>query len=168
MIWPVYGSPVWFVSISTPSPTDDSLFLQSNVTTSLIYSELLPCFFPILSVAPMQVPAWEAPPAQFHFSHYVLAACSDFCHSQLSCLKRCVLPVVSSRMRPVLFSSVTALLSLTIIVMELGIWDPFMVPLLYVPAMVWLQSWGKTEQCTGPIPPLPSKFLPQWSCFHGD
>ena len=59
------------------------------------------------------------------------------------------------------FPSVTGLLSLTDIIMDLGIGDPFAVPLLYVPDMFWLQSCDKTKQCTSSAPLLPSKLLLQ-------
>lgn len=116
----MYGNPACHVSTSMISITRNSVFLQSNVKSSLIYSDLLPHFFPNPFSCIYSNPGTPVS----HPSHLLpsppLPRGSDFCHSQISWLKRCVFPVLPSRMGTVLFSS--ALLSLTLY--HCGLRDP--------------------------------------------
>lgn len=116
----MYGNPACHVSTSMISLTRNSVFLQSNVKSSLIYSDLLPHFFP----NPFSCICSNPGTPVSHPSHLLpsppLPQGSDFCHSQISWLKRCVFPVLPSRMGTVLFSS--ALLSLTLY--HCGLRDP--------------------------------------------
>lgn len=108
MIWLMYGSPAWHVSTSMISLTSNSVFLQSNVKSSLIYSDLLPLFFPTLSVISIQVLAHPSLFSPFPSSPSPKPT-SMLWFLPHFWLKRFVSPVLPSRMGTVLFSS--ALLS---------------------------------------------------------